>query len=79
MVEHKPAASAPGRRAVIGTLAALGSAATLAAMATPAMAQGEGAPKEQTGGFRPSSPRRLMAAFYSTYNGDLAGGFARYI
>ncbi|MFD4973249.1 ester cyclase [Streptomyces sp. NPDC056821] len=70
------AAPAPSRRKMIGALTAFGSAAALAAVATPATAQSQdsnGDPLDS------ASPRRLMAEFYATYNGDLAAGFERYI
>ncbi|MEH1170047.1 ester cyclase [Micromonospora sp. CPCC 205539] len=64
-------ASAPSRRKMIGAI--LGVVATLAATAVPAQAHGRG-PHETH-----MSPKRVAAAFYASYNGDLAAGFERYI
>lgn len=79
MSTKKPSAagSTPTRRGMIGTVTGLGAAAALAASATPAAARSQesyGAPSSS----RPS-PRQVAAAFYASYNGDLAAGFERYI
>ncbi|MFE3901232.1 ester cyclase [Streptomyces sp. NPDC059153] len=63
--------TAASRRGMIATLAGLGAGAALAT-AAPAYA---------VTGRRDShrSPRQIAAAFYASYNGDLAAGFERYI
>ncbi|WP_275466528.1 ester cyclase [Streptomyces noursei] len=76
MTSNKPSetvftATAPGRRAMIGTLAGLGAAATLATAAPAHSAPG---PRDSR-----RSPRQIAAAFYASYNADLAAGFERYI
>ncbi|MEU6009677.1 ester cyclase [Streptomyces sp. NPDC047453] len=78
MTANRPIAPAttPGRRRMLGALAAVGSAAALTGIATPATAQSQGPTDESTAR---TSPRQLMAGFYATYNGDLAAGFERYI
>ncbi|MFG3531362.1 ester cyclase [Streptomyces sp. NPDC047917] len=63
--------TAPSRRGMIGTLAGLGAGAALAT-AAPAHAT----PDRRSS---PHSPRQVAAAFYASYNGDLAAGFERYI
>ncbi|MGW3658726.1 hypothetical protein ACWD6R_24925 [Streptomyces sp. NPDC005151] len=70
-------APAPSRRRMIGTITGLGTAAALATVATPAEAQSQGSHGAPSGSGL--SPRRVAAAFYASYNGDLAAGFERCI
>ena len=79
MTAKKPPefASDSGRRRMISTITALGSAAALMAVASPAHAQSRGSRGAPSG--PRLSPRRVAAAFYASYNGDLAAGFERYI
>ena len=72
----------PGcRRKMIGTLTGLGVAVALAGAATPAEAQSQGSHGAPSGSGSGSRlwPRQVAAAFYASYNGDLAAGFERYI
>jgi predicted ester cyclase len=62
---------------MIGTLTALGAAAAFTAAATPAEAAGQDSSDAASSSGR--SPRQVAAAFYASYNGDLAAGFERYI
>ncbi|MEV7239023.1 ester cyclase [Streptomyces sp. NPDC051020] len=81
MTSKKPpeAASAPtpSRRRAIGAITGLGTAAALATVAAPAEAQSQGSHGASSGSRL--SPRQVVAAFYASYNGDLAAGFERYI
>ncbi|MEU2134543.1 ester cyclase [Streptomyces sp. NPDC018352] len=61
----------PSRRGMIATLAGLGAGAALAT-AAPAHATPDRRDSHR-------SPRQVAAAFYASYNGDLAAGFERYI
>ncbi|MEZ0076181.1 ester cyclase [Planotetraspora sp. GP83] len=76
-------APVPKRRRVIGAMTGLAVAATLgAAIAIPAEAQSQGSHDASSGyssHHHPKSPRQVAAAFYASYNGDLAAGFERYI
>ncbi len=65
------------RRKMIGTLTGLGAVAALAAATGAASADGQDAPVTEMPSGR--SPRQIAAAFYASYNGDLAAGFERYI
>jgi len=81
MTAKKPpetaSAPTPSRRRMIGAITGLGTAAALAAVVTPAKAQSQGSPGAPSGSGL--SPRQVAAAFYASYNGDLAAGFERYI
>jgi predicted ester cyclase len=62
---------------MIGAITGLGAAAALGAAATPAEAQSQEAHGTPSGSRL--SPRQVAAAFYASYNADLAAGFERYI
>ncbi|MCT9935036.1 ester cyclase [Planotetraspora sp. A-T 1434] len=78
---------APKRRRMVGAMTGLAVAAALTATAIPAGAQSHGShgassqssPASQPSNRHPLSPRQVMAAYYASYNGDLAAGFDRYI
>ncbi|WP_326601321.1 ester cyclase [Streptomyces sp. NBC_01799] len=77
-------ASAPVRRKrVIGAVTGLAVAATLAAVAVPAAAQGQGSHGASSGHSSSQhhylSPLQVTSAYYNSYNGDLAAAFDRYI
>ncbi|MGW9129993.1 ester cyclase [Streptomyces sp. NPDC055681] len=77
-------ASAPVRRKrVTGAMTGLAVAAALAAVAVPAAAQGQGSHGASSGHSSSRhhylSPLQVTSAYYSSYNGDLAAAFDRYI
>lgn len=76
--------SAPVRRKrVNGAMTGLAVAATLAAAAVPAAAQGQGSHGAASGHSSSQhhylSPLQVASAYYNSYNGDLAAAFDRYI
>ncbi|MEU8836780.1 ester cyclase [Streptomyces sp900116325] len=76
--------SAPVRRKrVNGAMTGLAVAATLAAAAVPAAAQGQGSHGAVSGHSSSQhhylSPLQVASAYYNSYNGDLAAAFDRYI
>jgi len=72
------------RKRLIGATAGLAVAAALTAVAVPASAQGQDRHPASVSSASAAhrhhlSPLQVASAFYASYNGDLAGGFDRYI